>query len=249
MRAITRKVRPTSGFAHYFHLALVALVPLLVYVFVRIEFASVALAVILLSKWRMLVVRPRYWAAAIRANSVDITVGLSFLAFMTSTDEVKWQLIWALLFGLWLIFIKPRSSVALVSLQALLSQFMGLVALFLAWKDIPLVAIVVGVWAICYFSARHFFSAFDERYATMYSDLWGYFGGALAWVLGHWLLFYGNISQITLLLSVIGFSLAGMYYLNENEKLTAVIRRQFIFIMFAVIAVIIIFSDWEDKAF
>lgn len=248
MRALTNKLKPASGFSHYFHLGLTSLLPVLVYILVRIDFASLALAIILLSKWRMLAVRPRYWAANLRYNAVDIMVGVSLLAFMVNTDSNMWQVIWAAVYGVWLIFIKRGSNVFLVSLQAFLGQTLALMALFITWRDAPLAGLVLAVWAITYLSARHFFGSFDERYSALFAHLWGYFCAALMWVLGHWLLFYGALSQPALLITVLGFGLAAMYYLDERDKLTDLLRRQFVFIMIAIVVVVLVFSDWGDKA-
>ncbi len=247
MGQITMRLRPTSGFSHFLHLGLLALFPLLIFVMVRTRFYQPALAVILLSKWRMLAVRPRYWPANIRQNAVDIMVGVSVLVFMINSGSVAWQLFWAVTYGVWLVLIKPKSSVFMVSLQALIGQFAALVAIFLAWVDAPLLALVVAGWTICYLSARHFFSSFDEVYNSLFSHTWGYFAAALLWVLGHWLLFYGAISQPALLLSVLGFGFAALYYLEETDRLSVLLRRQFVFIMVAIVVVVLVFSDWGDK--
>jgi hypothetical protein len=67
-------------------------------------------------------------------------------------------------------------------------------------------------------------------------------------VLGHWLLYYGFLAQPVLLLSLIGYGLATLYYLENNDKLSVLVRREIVLIMSAVIIVIILFSDWGDKA-
>ncbi len=69
----------------------------------------------------------------------------------------------------------------------------------------------------------------------------------MSWILGHWLLFYGPIAQPALLLSVIGFGLGGMYYLEKTDRVTTMLRRQLLFVMMAVIVIVITFSDWGDK--
>ena len=69
-----------------------------------------AVVVLLLSKWRMLAVKPRHWLANVRANLVDITVGLAVIAFMSGTGSLITQLIWAGLYSAWLILLKPRSD-------------------------------------------------------------------------------------------------------------------------------------------
>jgi hypothetical protein len=244
----TNRLKPKHGFAYYLHLGLTTLLPLLVFVFVRIDFLQLAIVVVLLSKWRIFAVRPRYWGTNIRSNAVDIMVGLAAVVFMAYTFSPGWQFFWAALYAGWLLFIKPRSGVIMVSIQALLGQTLGLMALFLWWKQAPLIGLVFAVWAICYLSARHFFTSFDENYGSMYAHVWAYFGGALAWVLGHWLLFYGELAQPTLLLTVIGSGLATMYYLDQTDRSSVILRRQFVFIMVAVVVVVLAFSDWGDKA-
>ena len=169
------------------------------------------------------------------------------MVFMAHSGMMSWQLFWAGLYAVWLLFIKPRSGVIMVSLQALIAQIVGLSALFLAWPEASLFGLVAGVALIAYVCARHFFTSFDEEYSLLYTQMWTYFASALAWVLGHWLLFYGQFAQITLLLSVLGFSFAGLYYLNETDRLSTFVRRQFIFIMVAIVVVVVVFSDWGDK--
>ena len=67
------------------------------------------------------------------------------------------------------------------------------------------------------------------------------------WVLGHWLLFYGIVAQPTLLLVILGYGLAALYYLDHFDKLSTVIRRQFVFIMIAVVVIVLTLSNWGDK--
>lgn len=247
MKSIASKIKPKSGFSHFVHLALTATLPALMFVFVRIDFAQIALALLLLSKWRMLAVRPRHWWPNIRANAVDIIVGLSLLTFMTQSLDASWQMIWAAAYALWLLLLKPKSDVFWVSIQAVSAQLLGLVALFIGWQDAPTAGLVIAAYFICYVSARHYFTSFEDPYNALFSHSWGYFAAALTWVLSHWLLFYGSIAQPVLLLSVIGYSIGTLYYLEQHERLTQLLRRQFVAIMIAVVVVIIAFSSWSDK--
>lgn len=217
------------------------------FVFVRIRFYQLAVALVILSKWRMFAVKPRHWPANLRANAIDITVGLSTLVFMVHSGSQLWQFIWAVLYGAWLIWLKPQSSVLGVSLQALLGQLAGLVALFVAWGAVPAYVLVLAAWAICYAAARHFFASFEEPLTRYLAYVWGYFAAALVWVTSHWLIFYGVLAQPALLLSVLSFGLGGMYYLQKTERMTTLLRRQLIFIMVAVVIIMLTFSQWGDK--
>jgi hypothetical protein len=247
MRPVIQRIKPASGFAHVVHLALVVILPVAIFVLVRLDFVQLALSIIILSKWRMFAVRPRFWPANIRANSIDLMVGLSIVAFMTHTDSFTVQAVWMLAYAAWLLLIKPGASIALVTSQAFIGQLAALMALYLAWADGPLYGLTLLTGLICFLSARHFFDAFDEPYAKMLSYMWGYFGAALAWLLSHWLLFYHVISQPTLLLSTLGYGLAVLYYLDHYDRLGTGVRRQFIFIMAAIVIVILAFSDWSSK--
>jgi hypothetical protein len=49
------------------------------------------------------------------------------------------------------------------------------------------------------------------------------------------------------LISVIGFGLSGLYYLDQYDRLALAVKRQILLAMFALIFIIIVFSDWGDK--
>jgi len=249
MSALSDKIKPSQGYSRLMHLGLVALLPIIIFIFVRLNngFIQVALVLILLSKWRMLAVRPRYWLANIEANAVDIIVGVSSLVFMVHTSSILLQLLWAALYACWLIALKPSSNVLGMTAQAVVGQLYGLMALFLEWPTAPLYGLVVGTGLICYISGRHFFDSFDEPYTKLLSYVWGYFAAALTWILGHWLLFYGVIAQPTLFLMVIGFGFAALYYLDHYDRLTTLLRWQFLSIMAAIIVIVLIFSNWGSK--
>lgn len=249
MRLLAARIKPAHGFSQLAHIGLMLALPAVLLVLVRLKggFIDIALCLVLLSKWRMFAVRPRFWPAIFRANAVDIIVGLSVVLFMAASVSGYLQLLWAGLYALWLLFLKPASGIFMVSAQAMLGQLCGLMALFLIWPDGSLLGLIFLAGAICYVSARHFFDNFDEPYAKLLSYLWAYFGAALVWLLGHWLLFYGLIAQPTLILSVVGYGLAVLYYFDHTDRLSSGLRRQFLFIMIAVIIIILAFSDWGDK--
>jgi hypothetical protein len=122
---LVSKVRPGKGFSHLFHFVLVGLLPLLVYLFVRLEFYNVALAIILLSKWRMFAVRPRHWLAHVRTNAVDIIASLSFLTFMINSESMSMQLVWLVAYEVWVLYIKPGSTTLLIGFRRSLVNLLG----------------------------------------------------------------------------------------------------------------------------
>jgi len=250
MEIILRRLKPAKGFSSIFHNSLLAALPLIIFILVRLndnEFTQLALILVVLSKWRMFAVRPRFWLANIRANSIDLMVGLSIVLFMTHSYSAIIQFAWAVAYGLWLIYLKPATSSLMISLQAGIGQLCALSALFLVWADGPLYGLTLMTGLICYLSARHFYDAFEEGYSRLYSYLWGYFGAGLAWLFSHWLLFYGAFAQPTVILAAIGYGVACIYYFEHIGKLNKSLKRQFVFLMVAIVLIILIFSDWGSK--
>ena len=126
VKFIVDRLRPGRGFAHTFHLSFIAFIPLVLWGLVRLDLIGIAVAVLLLSKWRMFAVHPRHWINHIRTNAVDIIVGLSLLEFIIQSDTALFQGLWVLVYEIWLLFIKPGSSNASVSFRRLLLRLWAL---------------------------------------------------------------------------------------------------------------------------
>lgn len=168
-----------------------------------------AFLVMLLSKWRALAVRPRFWFANLVANMVDIIVGISVVVLLYAADGTLWlQSFITLAYIIWLLFIKPRSRRVYVAVQAGVAVFLGITALSIvsyAWDASFFVAVM---WMIGYITARHVLGSYDEPHTTLYSLITGVLFAELGWISFHWLMAYrlvgfGNIqfSQLTFCLS------------------------------------------------
>jgi hypothetical protein len=238
------RIKPLKGFSHLAHVALLILLPLLAYILVRITFVSLAILLIFLSKWRMFAVRPRYWLTNLISNGVDIMVAVSLVLFMANSSVVWWQLFWATMYATWLIWLKPKSDVLSVSIQAMLGQLLALFVLYLKFGDNSLLVLVAGTWVIAYVAARHFLTSFDEPLTALVAHVWAFFSASLAFILGHWLLFYGTVPQIIVILTTVGYCLGALYYLEATDRLTALIQRQLLVIMGAILLIVIVLSDW-----
>jgi hypothetical protein len=247
MRRLPAKIKPTKGFSHVLYVALNVLLPIVAYVLVRIDFVGLAILLVLLSKWRMFAVRPRYWIANLIQNGVDIMVAISLIILMASATVVWWQLFWTLLYGIWLVWLKPRYDVLSVSAQAMVAQLLGLSVLYIKFGDSSIVALVAGTWLVTYLSARHYLTSFEESHSALLAHIWAFFSASLAFVLSHWLLFYGSIAQIIIILTTIGYGLAALYYLDATDKLTDSLRKQLLGIMVAILVIIVVFSNWSGS--
>jgi hypothetical protein len=244
---LASKLKPARGYSHVFYLALNILLPVLAYILVRIDFVAVAIFLIFLSKWRMFAVRPRYWIANLISNGVDIMAAISFVVFMASTTVAWWQLFWMLAYIWWLLWLKPRYDVLSVSAQAMIGQLLGLSLLYLKFGDSSIVILVAGTWLVTYLSARHYLTSFEEVHGALLAHIWAYFSASLAFILGHWLLFYGTIAQIIVVLTTVGYGLAALYYLDATERLPSTLKRQMLSIMLAILVIIVLFSNWTGS--
>jgi len=240
-------IRPESGFTHFLYIAINALLPLLILVFIRLEFVPVAVMLVFLAKWRMFAVKPRYWLVNLRSNLVDIFVGLSIVSFMAFTDNIITQLVWVILYVGWLVWLKPQSKQVPVIAQSLIAQTLSLIAFYQSFPEVAIAIDVAVVWLICYASARHFLGVFDEAHMKQLTHIWAWFGASMAWLLSHWVIFYINIPQIALILTALGYGLGLIYYLSANNKLKKPAKTQIIAVMGLILLIIIAFSDWQDK--
>jgi hypothetical protein len=247
MSQFRHKIKPKHGFSHLIHVALNIALPVVAYILVRMDFVFIAILLVLVSKWRMFAVQTRYWVANLIANGADIMVGVALVLFMATTASGWWQFFWAAIYGIWLVWLKPRSDVLSVSAQAMVGQLLGLSVLYLKFGDSSIFVLVLGTWLVAYIAARHFLTSFEEPHTALLSHVWAYFAASLAFILGHWLLFYGSIAQIIVLLTNIGYGLAALYYLEAKGRLTISLQRQLLAIMGAILLIVIVLSDWAGS--
>lgn len=157
-----------------------------------------AIALVILSKWRVLAVRPRYWFANLQTNLVDFIVSVSIIVFMYSTEigptTPSQQLF--ILVGLtilyigWLLFLKPRSKRMYIVAQAGVALFAGTAALFILSYAWPASVVVLLMWLIGYTTARHVLSNYEETHVLFLSLLWGLALAEIGWLAYHWTVAY-----------------------------------------------------------
>lgn len=178
-----------------------------------------AFALVLLSKWRILAVRPRYWFVNIQTNLVDIIVSLSLVILLYAAGgALAVQIILTALYIVWLLYVKPKSKKMFVAIQAGTAVFMGVTALMIVSYDWIASAVVLIMWLIGYSAARHVVSSYDEPHTSFYSLAWGFVFAELGWLGYHWTFAYtipgaGDIklSQIALITLAISFLAERVY--------------------------------------
>jgi hypothetical protein len=176
-----------------------------------------AIALVLLSKWRIFAVRPRFWFAHVEANMVDLIVSISVVILIYLSGQVATgggtlvQILLAVLYGGWLLFLKPRTRRSYVATQAAVAIFVGSFALESISFDWPSSLVVILLWIIGYSCARHVLVSHSDEDVRFLSLVWGFVIAEVGWLSYHWTIAYSlplgglKLPQATLLLLGISF--------------------------------------------
>ncbi len=198
----------------------------IVYVLLNVGVAAVIFAVvltvvsplpayllILLSKWRVLAVRPQYWVTNIVSNAVDIIIGISVVTLLyAASGAIYMQILLTVLYIAWLLFLKPQSKRTFVVLQAGVGLFLGIEALatvsYSWWSS----AVVLVMWVIGVTTARHALGAYKESHFALLSFVWGVIVAELGWMFYHWQFAYQlpgagglMLAQSAIIITLLGF--------------------------------------------
>lgn len=177
------------------------------------------LLLVLLSKWRVFAVQPRYWGVNIKSSLVDLIVGASFviIAYCSGTTPMIIHAILAVLYTAWLIFLKPKSSDAAAEMQSLAAVFLGTTAATLCSASLNSVVITVAAFVIGYAAARHILVQSSESDFTLVTFLCGLISAEIAWICHSWLIVYQFeptgviIPQLSIILTVYAFAFCRVY--------------------------------------
>jgi len=246
--------RSRSSISDFAYVTLnVALAAALLIVVLAVKSPIPALAVVLLSKWRILAVRPRFWFKNIQSNLVDIIVGLSTVALLyAASGALTVQIVITLLYGGWLLFVKPRSKRHYIAIQSGVATFLGVTALFSFTYDWPAVIIVLAMWLIGYATARHILSHYHESERTFFAMIWGLIVAELGWLNYHWTFAYNlpgfsglDLSQTAIIVLALGFlaeRVYDSYHRNEGVVQSSDIMLPALFSVSIVLVILLFFN-------
>lgn len=224
------------------------------------ESIFLGIVLVLLSKWRILAVRPRFWVANFLSNLVDIIVSVSVVlhlftvtqAPLTGNQELGLLAIGTLLYIFWLLVIKPRSKRSFVVAQAGVAVLLGTWALFTISYNWPVSFVVLGMWAIGYSSARHVLSSYDEEtHSLLIALIWGLFLAEIGWVAYHWTIAYALpittsilIPQVAIIATLVGFLAHRCYdsFYHHQKIRIADIILPLLFTISVIAVLVIIFN-------
>lgn len=193
--------------------------------------AWLAIGIVLLSKWRALAVRPRFWFANLVANMVDLIVGVSVVLLLYQANG-EWfpQIVLTVMYTMWLLLIKPRSKKSYINLQAGVAIFLGVTALASISYPWDSFFFVIFMWLIGFAAARHVLGSYDEPMTAIYSLIAGFVYAEIGWIGYHWLFAYAlpgfgaiKIPQIGIILLLSSLAIERGYSSNHRH---GSVRRQ-----------------------
>lgn len=214
--------------------------------------APLAVVLVILSKWRILAVQPRFWLPNLKANLVDIIVGVSTIVLAHQTNNGWIALIWMALYASWLLFLKPRTDDLWVGLQAFWAQFLGLISIFMIASLVrqPFLVCVL-VWLVAWSSARHFFSNYEEPHYRSLGLTWGFLISQLAWVSLHWVQYYVisdmKITVLAIIVAIVSASLGSIYHAYKKDILHRGVLLENTLFAGALLSVILATAHWSAK--
>ena len=219
-----------------------------------------AIGLVVLSKWRVFAVRPRFWWANLRSNLVDFIVSISFVLHMyivndaSIVDSRKLLLLGILtvLYVGWLLYIKPRSKRSFIAIQAGVAVLMGTSALFAISYNWPVSIVVLAMWLIGYTAARHVLSSYDDETHGLFLSLaWGVVMAQLAWVAYHWTIAYNlplittlHVPQVAIIATLISFLAVKSYdsfYKNAKIRMIDIILP-LLFTLSVIVVLLVLFN-------
>ena len=148
---------------------------------------------VVLSKWRIVAVRPRYWWLNLKANLVDLTVGISLalLVFLAGTDGLNaWHIILTVVYAVWLVIIKPMSHTFATEIQAMFAIFFGTFASALVTSNFDPIVGVLASFVIGYGASRHILTQGSDHDFNLTTFICGLLLSELSWIFYHWSIVY-----------------------------------------------------------
>lgn len=189
----------------------------------------VSFLLVMISKWRVFAVRPRYWMANVAANFVDFIVGISFVViiyhlFQPDLSHLMVQVALTVLYIVWLLLVKPRSQEGFIVAQSAIALFLGTYAYTLMTYQLDAVVYVFGMWLIGLSAARHVVTHYEDTHALLYSGAWGLVVAEMAYISHRWLIGYSvpgvsglYVPQVTIIIMLMSFVAYRLYYTAKHK--------------------------------
>ncbi len=214
----------------------------------------IGMSLVLISKWRVFAVRPRYWGLNIMSSLVDLIVGASFvlIAFCSGKTWLVIHTVLAVLYTIWLVFLKPRSSEIAAEIQSLVAVFIGSIAITMLFASSDSIFMVASCFLIGFAASRHLLVQTDNNEFGLLTYACGLVAAEIAWMCNSWLIVYtfGDtgiiVPQLSIILTLFAF-ISGRVYKSsikhEGKIRASEIVTPLIFCIMIVIMLVIWFSN------
>ena len=175
---------------------------------------SLGILLVLASKWRVFAVRWRYLGVNIKANLVDIIVGISIvlLSYYSGTTILLVHPILAAVYLAWLFWLKPLSSEWATLTQSLVAIFLGVSATVIASATFNPIIITAVAFLIGFAAARHVLIQSNDKDFSLVAIICGLVFAEIAWLCQSWTIVYTfgstgiRIPQLAIILTLLSFT-------------------------------------------
>jgi len=178
---------------------------------------------VVLSKWRVVAVWPRYWWLNIKANLVDFIVGVSLvmMVYYAGAELNLAHVVLTMIYAFWLVAIKPKSSELMAEVQALFAVFFGMGAAVLLGANLDPLVLVICSFVIGYGAARHVLIQSEDHDFSIVTFIFGLLLAQVSFVLYHWLIMYsfGDTGMMVSQMAIAGSLLALVLFKGYKSAL------------------------------
>lgn len=217
----------------------------------------IGLVLIIVSKWRVFAVNHRYWWLNIRSSLVDLIVGTSFvlLAYAAGSIFLPVHFVLMAAYAIWLIFIKPRSSMNAAIAQALIAVLVGSTAATVFAAITDSIVLVVSEFIIGYAASHHVLVQGDDKETSFISLICGLFSAEIAWLSHAWLIIYSFtstgicVSQLAILLTVLMFAYFKVYNNITKHEGKINLRELALPLIFTLVIVVVLIIGFSQPRF
>ncbi len=217
----------------------------------------IGLILILASKWRVFAVNHRYWWLNIRSSLVDLIVGVScvLLAYAAGSTFLPVHFVLIGIYAIWLILIKPRSSINFAMVQALIAVLLGTTAATVFAAITDSFVLVLSELIIGYAASHHVLVQGDEHESSFISIVCGLFCAEIAWLSHAWLIIYTFnstgicVSQLAIILTVLMFAYFKIYGNLSANSGSLKFREIALPIVFSLVIVAVLLIGFSQPRF
>lgn len=171
------------------------------------------LLLVLVSKWRVFAVRPRFLWLNIKSNLLDFIVGVSvvMLTYYSGATFSLVAVLLAIFYCAWLIVIKPMTSEAANLAQSIIAVFLGISATAIASAEYDSILAVVLSFIVGYSASRHILSQSNDKDYGLTTMVCGLIFAEITWLCHSWMIIYTfgetgiRIPQLAIILTIFAF--------------------------------------------